>query len=158
MRGMSMKKKNRSNEEELSKLDDYYEEDSNDYLYSEVINDDYSDVSYEDFTKPTEVSEEEFEVEEDDEFEDEDSSTKAHSKKNDSLEDRIMDNDNLMDFLTVFWIWFRRIGIILAIIVSAYYLVHGMFKDLFLYLILLVAAYFFGYGFMYLFDHYKENH
>ena len=43
----------------------------------------------------------------------------------------------------------RIVGIILMIIVIAYYLSVGDIRSLFIYIIMLVFAYFFGYGFMY---------
>lgn len=141
----------------------------------EPVGKDLSDVSYEDFNKVTEV--------EDDEEENNDTlvateekaahstqtttkttttttTTKHHvevESTNDSFEDRITENEGLMVILDIFWTWVRRLGVVIMIVLSAYYITQGMFKDLFLYLLMLVVAYFFGYGFMFVLTKLREN-
>lgn len=125
---------------------------------------DLSNVSYEDFTKANEMIEEEAtEDVEEEETTDTKKGAVHHVKveendsDSDSIEDKITEHENLMIFLSVFWTWYCRIGIAIMIILSAYYVVHGMFKDLFIYLLLLVGAYFFGYGFMFLLTKVREG-
>ena len=48
--------------------------------------------------------------------------------------------------------WFIRIGIVIAIILFIYYIVTGKVTSGLLFLLGLIVAYFFGYGFMFLLD------
>ncbi len=131
----------KSKYDDLGKIDDYYEDDGDARFYS--VENDLSDVSYEDFNKPTKV------VVEDDDDEEKVVVTKTvKKKKTSSAYSRITDNEELIDFLAIFWIWFRRIGIIIAVILIAYFITKGLFKDLFMYILLLVGSFFFGFGFM----------
>ena len=131
-------------------LDDYYEDDDA-ILYSQAVGTDYSNVSYADFNK----------VNDDIDYEDDDdevvyqevkpsyhTTVKKKAKKSSKIEDKILDNEPLMEVLSVFWTWFRRLGIVIAVILVAYYLSHGFMKELFQYLLLLVGAFMFGFIFM----------
>ena len=129
-----MKKKNKN--KDIVVIDDYYEEDD-DNLYNVTVDD---DLSYEDFNKTQEVTEE---------YEDISTSVKTTTHEE--------DNDSVIYYLSVFWTWFRRIGIVIAILLIAYYIAKGMFKDLFMYVLLLVCAFFFGYGFMFIIDKVGES-
>ncbi len=145
-------KKHKKNKNDFEIIDDYFEEEGDSFLMNQSIESDLSDVSYEEFNKANNVV-----VEDDDDDDDveEVKTTKTVTKKTTTTttkhkeeESGILANEGLMDFLTFFWTWFRRIGIVIAVILMAYYLTEGLFKDLFLYILLLIAAFFFGYGFM----------
>ena len=153
-----MKKKN---VDEFDCLDDYYEEDEGSNLFSQTVGTDLSDVRYEDFNKPTKVIEED---DDDDEVVYKEVKTTTHTttkkrkkQKVSAVEAKLMENEGLMDFLTIFWIWFRRIGIAIMIILVAYYITKGLFTDLFRYILLLVVSFFFGFGFMALINKIMEN-
>ena len=63
----------------------------------------------------------------------------------------IIDEDSMNKIMT-FLTWFGRVGIVIALILIAYYISHGNIKGLILYLLLLVASYFGGYFLMYFID------
>ena len=129
---------------DLGSIDDYYEDDDDAKFYS--VENDLSDVSYEDFNKPTKVV-----IGDEDGDGDVDVVVKktANKKKIARSSSYVFtENEELMDFLAIFWIWFRRIGIIIAVILIAYFITKGLFKDLFMYILLLVGSFFFGFGFM----------
>ena len=48
--------------------------------------------------------------------------------------------------------WFIRIGIVIAIILFIYYIMTGKVSSAMLFILGLVIAYFFGYGFMFILD------
>ena len=48
--------------------------------------------------------------------------------------------------------WFIRIGLVVAVIVFVYYIMVGKVSSALLFVLGLVVAYFFGYGFMFLLD------
>lgn len=135
--------------DDFESIDDYFEEEGDSFLMNQTVESDLSDVSYEDFNKANHVV-----VEDDDDDDDEVETTKTVTKKTTTVKKKetsnkeTYENDGVIDFLTFFWTWFRRIGIVIAVILIAYFLTEGLFKDLFLYLLLLIAAFFFGYGFM----------
>ena len=135
--------------DDFESIDDYFEEEGDAFLLNQTIESDLSDVSYEDFNKANHVV-----VEDDDDDDYEAETTKTVTKKTTTVKKKetsnkeTYENDLFIDFLTFFWTWFRRIGIVIAVILVAYFLTEGLFKDLFLYLLLLIAAFFFGYGFM----------
>lgn len=139
-------------------IDDYFEEEGDSAFYSQVSSD-LSDVSYEDFNKINEIEDDE--DDEYDEYEDISVPKTVRKKKStqniSAVEEKLMENEELMDILSVFWIWFRRIGIIIAIILVAYFITKGMIKDLFLYFLLLVVAFVFGFGFMAIINKFMEN-
>ena len=143
-------KKNKKKHNDFVVIDDYFEEEGDSFLMNQSVESDLSNVSYEDFNKANHVV-----VEDDDDDEPEEvHTTKTVTKKKTTTvtkqkeESGILANEGLMDFLTFFWTWFRRIGIVIAVILMAYFLTEGLIKDLFLYILLLIAAFFFGYGFM----------
>ena len=134
--------------DEFDGIDDYYEEEEN--FFSQSVGDDLSDVRYEDFNKVNQV--------EDDDEEVEVVTTKTTTrKKKSSNTNSFIRNETLMDFLSFFWTWFRRLGIVIAVILIAYFITKGMFKDLFQYILLLVVSFFFGFGFMALINRVMEN-
>lgn len=157
-----MKKRKEVYEDPFDSIDDYYEEEG-DSFFSAAIESDLSDVSYEDFNKAQVV------VEEDDDDEDEvqeiktvtttTKTTKTTTKKTtNKLEDKLLENEGLMTFLEYFWRVFKIVGIILAVFLVAYYLVKGMFSSLLMYILLLVLAFIFGFGFMALINKVMDNH
>ncbi len=119
---------------ELKVIDDYYEEDE-DNLYNVSMQNDYSNVSYENFSKAKKV---EIEDDEEDEYD-----TKVSVKKSSYSEPSI-----IYTVLT----WFTRIGIVIAVILVAYYITKGMFKDLLFYILLLVLSFGLGFGAMAVID------
>ena len=141
-------------------LDDYYEEEGDPFLFSQSVGSDFSNVSYDEFNK----ARNEYEDDDDDVVYVEEKPTYHHkttikkkTKRSSSLEDRMVGNETLMDVLNVFWVWFRRLGVVIAVILIAYYIVKGYFQELFSYLFALVVAFFFGFGFMALLTKAKEN-
>ena len=48
--------------------------------------------------------------------------------------------------------WFIRIGIVIAIILFIYYIMKGKISSAFLFILGLVVAFLFGYGFMFILD------
>ncbi len=48
--------------------------------------------------------------------------------------------------------WFIRIGIVIAIVLFIYYIMVGKVSSALLFVLGLIVAYFFGYGFMFLLD------
>ena len=62
-----------------------------------------------------------------------------------------IDEDSMNKIMT-FLTWFGRVGIVIALILIAYYISRGNIKGLILYLLLLVASYFGGYFLMYFID------
>ena len=48
--------------------------------------------------------------------------------------------------------WFIRIGIVIAVILFIYYIMAGKASSAFLFILGLVVAFFFGYGFMFILD------
>lgn len=120
-------------------IDDYYEDDLGPNLFSQAVATDAGDVSYEEFNQTTDDDNEASQTKI--------VTTKKVSKKRKEEEEEEY-QDGWVDILSFFWTWFRRIGIVIAVILSAYYLTQGLLKDLFLYLLLLVLAFGFGYGFM----------
>ena len=127
-------------------IDDYYEEEGDSFLLNQSVGSDLSNVSYEDFNKSNRV----YDYDEGVVYREKESPRR-------SVEDQLIENQPLMGVLTIFWTWFRRLGIVIAIILVFYYLVHGMFEDLFAYIVALVVAFLFGFGFMAVFTKLKDH-
>ena len=71
----------------------------------------------------------------------------------DEYEDYEEENDSLfIATLATISKWFIRVGIVIAIILFIYYIVTGKVTSGLLFLLGLIVAYFFGYGFMFLLD------
>ena len=122
-----------------------YDLDRNEVFYSEETKDEAEDTDYTEFNKVTEYDSTEDDLydkslqEEKEEY----SSSKKVERRSSS--DDFYDSDM---FYTITK-WVKIIGIFLMIVCIAYYLSVGNVKALFIYIISLVAAYFFGYGLMY---------
>ena len=142
---------------EFDCLDDYFEEDEAPVLFSRAMEKDLSDVRYEDFNAVTE----DYDDDDDDdvvmEYRPVVEKKIVKKTKSNRIDNRIIENEGLMDFLTFFWTWFRRLGIVIMIILSAYYISKGMFGDLFSYLVMLIFAFLFGFGFMALLNKIMDN-
>ena len=138
-------------QDDFEYLDDYYEEDDKGLMFNRAVEKDLSDVRYEDFNTVLE------EDDDDDEYQPVVKTTVVKTTKKNCVDDRIIENEGLMDILTFFWTWFRRLGIVIMIILVAYYLSKGLFGDLFRYLILLGFAFLFGFGFMALLNKIMDN-
>ena len=123
-------------------IDDYYEDDLGPNLFNQTLETDLSNVSYEDFNKATDA------LDDTDEVATTKTETTKKAVKKTKEEPEETYQDGWVDLLSFFWTWFRRIGIVIAVILVAYFLTQGLLKDLFLYLLLLILAFFFGYGFM----------
>lgn len=63
------------------------------------------------------------------------------------------EKENYVSILSILSTWFIRIGIVIAIILTIVFLVTGKLLTAFFYIIGLLVAFLFGYGFMYLLDH-----
>ena len=72
------------------------------------------------------------------------------------LEEELDENDNsdfnMISFLSIASVWFIRFGMVVAVILLVYFIVVGKIGTAFLYILGLVFAYFFGYGFMFFLD------
>ena len=77
------------------------------------------------------------------------------------LEEEVDENEssefNMISFLSVASIWFIRFGMVVAVILLVYFIVVGKIVTALLYILGLVVAYFFGYGFMFCLDKFIEN-
>lgn len=133
-----------------SKDIDNTEKEYNDFLKANQSNDEYSyeDIYYEDesdydnFTKVKTVDPKELKSDLDDDYE---------------IEEEYKDNSSLMRFLAIFSVWFRRIGVVIAVILIAVFITRGEMKNLLLYILGLVASFIFGYGFMYILNIINEE-
>ena len=72
----------------------------------------------------------------------------------DELEDieEYEEESPVISLLSIFSKWFIRIGIIIAVVLFLYYIFTGKIASAFLFVLGLVAAFFFGYLFMFLLD------
>ena len=77
------------------------------------------------------------------------------------LDEEVDENEssefNMISFLSVASIWFIRFGMVVAVILLVYFIVVGKIATAFLYVLGLVVAYFFGYGFMFCLDKFIES-
>ena len=77
------------------------------------------------------------------------------------LEEEVDENEssefNMISFLSVASIWFIRFGMVVAVILLVYFIVVGKIATALLYILGLVVAYFFGYGFMFCLDKFIES-
>ncbi len=77
------------------------------------------------------------------------------------LEEEVDENEssefNMISFLSVASIWFIRFGMVVAVILLVYFIVVGKIVTALLYILGLVVAYFFGYGFMFFLDKFIES-
>ena len=154
------------------KLESYfndYVDDDNEDVEVEVIeekenetDDDYDDYTdnYEDFNKIKEEVEETV-VEKEVATTDVSKVQKHRSYKEVYRELDAVDDDyedptfnTILSFVSK---WFSIIGVIIAIILIAYFIVTGQFQNLILYILGLVAAFFFGWFFMYFLVKFTEN-
>ena len=147
-----MKKKNKDGLE-LEEYEDYdYVYDNNDeYLASETYDYDFDEVDS-DYTKFNTVTD--VDVSEDDNVEE------YKKEEKETEENEKYDNDNgngVMSFLSIFSTWFSRIGVAIAIILIAVFIVKGQFENLLLYIMGLIASFFFGYFFMYILVKYGDK-
>ena len=79
----------------------------------------------------------------------------------DFLDEEVDENENsefnIISFLLVASVWFIRFGIVVAVILLFYFIVVGKIATAFLYVLGLIVAYFFGYGFMFCLDNIIES-
>ena len=77
------------------------------------------------------------------------------------LEEELDENENsefnMISFLSIASVWFIRFGMVVAVILLIYFIVVGKIGTAFLYILGLVVAYFFGYGFMFCLDKFIES-
>lgn len=77
------------------------------------------------------------------------------------LEEEVDENENsefnMISFLSIASVWFIRFGMVVAVILLVYFIVVGKIATAFLYILGLVVAYFFGYGFMFFLDKFIES-
>lgn len=143
-------------------LDDFIEDDDT-YEIEEVV-DDAGEKRLDDEYDEEKEYEEFFKV---NEKEEEDKTTKYETKNEketfvdvESDDDEVEYNDEnstFMKILSIFSVWFSRLGIAIAIILIAVFISQGKFKSLLLYILCLVVSFFFGYFFMFLLTHFTEN-
>lgn len=131
--------------EKLSKEEEEYEnffkvdnEPAN-YTYDVSSTDDES--NYSDF-----INVREYDDSDEESFSDEDDDVQNCKEKND-----------FMYYLSFFSTWFRRIGIAIAVVLIAVFISQGKMKTLLLYILGLVASFFFGYFFMFLLNKFTEE-
>ena len=151
------KRKNEIIDEELE-LESYdsgdmYDLDRDEVFYSEDMNDvEEIDSQDSDYTSFNSVSE--YDPTEDDLYDktlqEEKEETNSRSKTISTKKSKVEEHSGFTGFLMNYSTIIKIVGIFLMIVVVAYYLSVGRLGALFLYLILLVLAYFFGFGCMYL--------
>lgn len=127
-------------EEEYKNFFKVEEDEDTDYSYDVPLADDES--NYNDFIKIREYDDSD---DEDDDDEDEED-IKRYNEKN-----------GIMYYLGLFLTWFRYIGIAIAVVLIAVFISQGKMKTLLLYILGLVAAFFFGYFFMFLLNKFTEE-
>lgn len=165
-----MKKKNSKHTffDDFSELDDYDEYDESDDVKEEetlgnAIVKDFSDVSYDDFNKAIDVNDDddddydEFAEEDDDDDDEEQDKVRVVRKRSSKTDDGDMINAQLLVLLNNFWLVFRVIGIVLAVVLFFYFLINGRIGDLFSYLLLLAGSFIFGFVFMYFVNKLMES-
>ena len=131
-------------------LEDYdgelYDLDRNEVFYSEEKKEDpKDDTDYTEFNRVTEYDSTEDDLYDKSLQEEKEEYTKSSSRSRKSSSNEFYDSDL---FYTISK-WVKIIGIFLMIVCVAYYLSVGNVKALFIYLLSLVGAFFFGYGLMY---------
>ncbi len=90
-------------------------------------------------------------------IEDEDFNELESYEEYDSNTSKTTDNDQLVSIFSLISTWFIRIGIVIAIILLIVFFITGKVMTAFFYVIGLVVAFLFGYGFMYLLDHFVST-
>lgn len=136
--------------------------DSEEKLESHVSSKDFSDVSYDDFNKAIDIDEDEDDyedIDDEDEEYDDDKKRNVHISRKHSVKNGGDDliNSQLLVILNNFWLIFRVIGVILAIILLIYFLIAGRIQDIFTFLLLLAGSFGFGFGFMFLVNKLMES-
>ena len=129
----------RKKEFELEEYDDY------DFDYENLNNTSYDYSDYETFNQIDNNYE-------DDSIDEEVVGEETHTKKADSYE-----SNNFISILSIVSTWFIRIGIAIAIILIAFFVVKGQISNLLLYIVGLMASFFFGYFFMFILVKYGNN-
>ena len=129
----------RKKEFELEEYDDY------DFDYENLNNTSYDYSDYETFNQIDNNYE-------DDSIDEEVVGEETHTKKADSYE-----SNNFISILSIVSTWFIRIGIAIAIILIAFFVVKGQISNLLLYIVCLIASFFFGYFFMFILVKYGNN-
>ena len=153
-------------EVEPVKLESYfnnYEDDEEEIIEENEKSDDYDEYTdnYEDFNK---IKDEVEEVVVEEEKKDTTDNSKVHKQK--TYREVYKELDEVDDdyeaakfngILSLISKWFSIIGVIIAIILIAYFITTGQFQNLILYILGLVAAFFFGWFFMYFLVKFTEN-
>ena len=104
----------------------------------------YEENDYKKFNEIEEMSEEE--------------EIKENLKEEKKEEHFILNPKNLKKLFLLLEKWFERVGIMIAIILIAYFITQGRLIDLFLYIMLLVGSFFIGFLLMYFYTKFiKRN-
>ncbi len=150
------KRKNEIIDEELE-LESYdsgdmYDLDRDEVFYSEEVDgveDDNQDADYTNFNSVSEYDSTEDDLY-DKSLQEEKEETNSRSRTISTKKSKVEEYSGFTGFLMNYSTIIKIVGIFLMIVVVAYYLSVGRLGALFLYLILLALAYFFGFGCMYL--------
>ena len=155
-------------DESIYSLNNEINSKSNDYHNkSTTFKDDYDDNDYDEEYYVDGLDNNYEDIDNSDEYYYEDGDNKnliiqGDNEGKNSIDDNIYeeyetDGENFTNLFLLISTWFGRIGIIVAIILVLYFIFNEKFINLILYIIGLVVAYFFGYGFMYLLEKYSNN-
>ena len=136
----------RKNKNSDLELEEYVEDDYNYYDGLDNTSYDYDADDYEKFNQIDNDYDATYDVEDDD----------SDNNNNDSYNNS-HDNSNFISILSIFSTWFTRIGVVIAIILIAFFIVKGQFNNLLLYIIGLIASFFFGYFFMFILVKYGDK-
>ena len=166
-----MFRKNKNSELEL---EDYIDEDYDEYFYNESSSEDLSaeEEEYNNFFKVDEDYDSNYVVNTDDEdnYEDfikvQDDKTEKYydsiDEDNDSSDEEshsfyTYDNKNIYKFLSIFISIFKWVGVAIAVVLISYFITQGNIKSLLIYILGLVFAFFFGYFFMFILNKFTED-
>ncbi len=86
----------------------------------------------------------------DDDFAEDEVNQNNHDTSND-------DKERMVSIISFISTWFIRIGIVIAIVLLLVFFVTGKVLTALFYIIGLVVAFLFGYGFMFLLDHIESS-
>ena len=137
-------------------LDDYEEEEAeldDEYFYSVNNNYDSEDLEEEndnDYMNVFDATDYEDDDEEEEENDD-DNSNNEYEYSSDGVA------PSAINVLSLFSTWFIRIGVIIMVILLAYFITQGRVKTLFLYIAGLIISFIFGYIFMFLLNKFVDN-
>ena len=143
-------------------LEDYIDDDES--IFDLEKNNDFSHNPNYEYDDTYDISDDDYEVGFDDgnsnslEVESDDyiNEDEIKNKEDEETLDEDLGGDMIFIF-TLISTWFGRVGIIIAILLILYFLFTAKFTTMFLYVVGLIGAFFFGYLFMYLLERFTNS-